>query len=274
MIDGTEYSVVKKINVTSRGTITESTTPATGVAVTYRLANYSGTVDKWEFSSITESDYQIVSTTSNSITVVFKTPCTTILRAKIQNSELATKSVIIPEDVPVTAFLSYKNNDSPYDFWLKNVTTAIPPSTVSQNGSRTLEPAASKQHFMAYASRPQTNHPNYSLLKPIYENGFHHGKYAYDQQNYSEFAQYGIKAWVFSTQQPGTVPLYLIEDSKFKDKQMVYTISYLTQDNLDPWRKVSSWYWNWLGTKKKGDRDWTERKNSGIIGYVYPYRPQ
>lgn len=273
LIDSTEYSVVKKINVTSRGTITESVMPATGVAVTYRLTNYSGIVDKWEFSGITGRDYWIESTASNNITVVFKTPCTATLKAKIQDSELAVKSVTVPEDVPITAFLSYKNNDSPYDFWLKNVTTVMPPSTVSQNGSRTLEPAASKQHFMAYASRPKTNHPNYSLLKPIYENGFHHGKYAYDQQTYSEFAQYGIKAWVFSAQQPGTVPLYLIEDSKFKDKKMVYTISYLTQENLDPWRKVSSWYWNWLGTKKKGDRDWTERKNSGIIGYVYPYRP-
>lgn len=111
------------------------------------------------------------------------------------------------------------------------------------------------------------------LLKPIYENGFHHGKYAYDQRTYPEFSQYGIKAWVFSSQRPGTVPLYLIEDSQYKDKKMVYTISYLTQENLGAWRKVSSWYWNWLGTRKKGDRNWTERKNFGVMGYVYPYIP-
>ena len=63
------------------------------------------------------------------------------------------------------------------------------------------------------------------------------------------------------------------EDSQYKDKKMVYTISYLTQENLGAWRKVSSWYWNWLGTRKKGDRNWTERKNFGVMGYVYPYIP-
>lgn len=273
LIDGTEYSVTKKINVTSRGTITGSATPATGVSVTYRLTNYSGTVDKWEFSGITERNYWVVSTSSNSITVVFKTSCTTTLKAKIQNSELASKVVTVPDDVAITPFLAYKNKDWPYDFWLKNITTLTPPSTATQNGTRTLEPSTSKQHFMAYATRPKTNHPNYSLLKPIYENGFHNGKYAYDQRTYPEFSQYGVKAWVFSTQRPGTVPLYLVEDSQFKDKKMVYTISYLTQENLGAWRKVSSWYWNWLGTKKKGDRNWTERKNWGIMGYAYPYKP-
>ena len=175
--------------------------------------------------------------------------------------------------MPINSLCAYKNTDWPYDFWIDNVSNYTPNPSVYYNGSRTLEPKTSKQHFMAYGSRPSSSHPNYSLLKPIYENGFHHGKYAYDQRTYPEFSQYGIKAWVFSSQRPGTVPLYLIEDSQYKDKKMVYTISYLTQENLGAWRKVSSWYWNWLGTRKKGDRNWTERKNFGVMGYVYPYIP-
>lgn len=273
LLDGTTYAVHKKIRVTSRGTINGASNPHTGVASTYRLSNYSGTVDKWEFTGITSRNYWVVSTTSNSVTVVFKTPCTTTIKAKIQNSELAAKTLKIPNDIAITPFIAYKNKDWPYDFWLNNTTGSPPPFTVSQNGSRTLEPTTSKQHFMTYATRPTSSHPNHSYLKPLYENGFHNGKYAYDLRTYPEFTQYGVKAWIFNSQRPGTVPLYLVEDSEFKDKKRVYTISYLTQENLGVWRKVTSWYWNWLGTRKKGDRNWTERKNFGVMGYVYPYKP-
>ena len=273
LIDGTDYDVIKKINVTSRGTIYGSPNPHTGEWTVYRLSNYTGTVDKWEFEGLPSKYYWIVSQTSNSVTVVFKSSGSATIKAKIQNSELATKSIKIPTDMPINSFCAYKNTDWPYDFWIDNVSNYTPNPSVYYNGSRTLEPKTSKQHFMAYGSRPSSSHPNYSLLKPIYENGFHHGKYAYDQRTYPEFSQYGIKAWVFSSQRPGTVPLYLSEDSQYKDKKMVYTISYLTQENLGAWRKVSSWYWNWLGTRKKGDRNWTERKNFGVMGYVYPYIP-
>lgn len=272
LIDGTDYDVIKKINVTSRGTIYGSPNPHTGVATTYRLSNYSGTVDKWVFTGLTSNDYWIVATTSNSVTIVFKNPCSTVVKAMLQTSELAAKSVTVPKDIALTYFYSYKNKDWPNDYYLYNSTGPMP-NAISKNGMHYPEPRTSKQHFMGYASRPSTSHPNYSLLKPIYENGFHHGKYAYDQRTYPEFSQYGIKAWVFSSQRPGTVPIYLIEDSQYKDKKMVYTISYLTQENLGAWRKVSSWYWNWLGTRKKGDRNWTERKNIGVMGYVYPYIP-
>lgn len=272
--NGTIYAVNQKIKVSSRGFMSGSTRPQTGVPTTFTLTNYSGTVDKWVFDDLTPRNYWIESTTYNSVKVVFKTPCTTTVRALIQKNELAVKSVTVPQDASIAAFIAMKNRDFPNDYYLHITIDGVLPNYVTKKGLRDPEPKTSKMHFMAYITQPSESHPNYSHLKPIYESGFYHDKYAYFDAIFHDFSKYGVKAWVFSTQRPNTVPLYCVMYNKVDDKNIIQGICYLTLENVSSWRKVTSWYWNWLGTKKTGDRDWTEQRNVGIVGYVYPYKPQ
>ena len=67
------------------------------------------------------------------------------------------------------------------------------------------------------------------------------------------------------------VALYLVETTKYVNEKKVYHYKYLTRENPASKRNVTSWVWNWLGTKKLRDKNWTETKNLGVKGYAFPY---
>lgn len=270
LIGGATYDVVKKINVTVHGAIAGPSEPYPGVMVTYRLSGFSGTVDTWQFMGINSSNYRIVESTNNSVSVIFKNHCTTVLKAKIQSTDLAAMTISVRNDASLTPFVALKKEVSPWDIQLWDNSVASPTLSALDSMCRTQELIDSPLNFVTYASRPSSTHPDYPYLIPVYESGYYHG-YSYNTTASSNFTNHGVKFWIFSSQRPGTVPIYLIERSRYAEKSRYYEISYLTREDLHSWKQVTSWYWNWLRTRKIDDRNWDELKVVRVLGYVYPY---
>ncbi len=274
MLGGVTYETSKTITITQPVTMVGSSTPGTGEAVTYQLDGYEGTISTWEFTGLNNSDYWIVSTTDNTVTVVFRKPITTTLKAKYQSNVMASMQITVPDGPALTPYMAFKTNVHPPDIWLRNTADLSNVTSLTQNGLRYREPLDAPTHFMAYPTRPASTHPYYSKLVEIHEMNYYNGKYAYDWWVYDGFSGTGNSFWIFSEQVPGTVPIYIVEDSRVDDKNLVWKTSRLTQENVLSRVTVTSWYWNWLGTKKKDNRDWDETKNWGVKGYAYPVPAQ
>lgn len=273
MLGGATYETSKTITITQPVTMVGNSTPGTGEPVTYQLDGYEGTINAWEFTGLNNRDYWIVATTDNSITVIFRKPCSTTLKAKYQSNVMASKQLTIPDGPTLDPYMAFKTNVHPPDIWLRNTADLSNVTSVTQNGLRYREPLDAPTHFMAYSTMPDPSHPLYSKLVQYHEINFY-GRYAYDTWIYDGFSTTGNTFWIFSEQLPGTVPIYLVEDSRVDDRNLVWKTSRLTQENVLSRVTVTSWYWNWLGTKKKDNRDWDETKNWGIKGYAYPVPAQ
>ncbi|MDR0511377.1 MAG: hypothetical protein LBH06_09840 [Rikenellaceae bacterium] len=110
-----------------------------------------------------------------------------------------------------------------------------------------------------------------SFQKSTFYNGYAYlpDSYTYIHPPRDNFQDLGVEFYLSRYSGTHKIPLYLIEEYRVENEQIVMGISYLTSENKVAYRHVTSWVWNWWGTKKLRDRNYTELVNRGIMGYAY-----
>jgi hypothetical protein len=271
LIDGDTVAFTRRIEVTPSAYITGPSSLGVGQLGSFTVNNNSQNIARWVFKE-TPNDrnaLQVMSKSGNSVTLY---PCrggatALTLCAQIKNSNgtygsIAEFPLSVPAGASIVPFHAYRRNASPHDVHFRQSDTT---------GYIRLE-MDDPRSFYAFESQPASG----TGWKPVEKSVFYNG-YLYCTASYvytyavpaGGFKNIRVEFYINGATGTNKMPLYLIEEYTVDDQNIITGVSYLTGENMVAYRHVTSWYWNWWGTKKTGDRDWSELINHGVVGYVY-----
>lgn len=298
----TPYTTSIDPEVKTISQLSGNTTIRIGDYSPYTLSNNSRAVtwqiwrsDNTPFENVTTEAglFRRVSSSNTNMALVFFRPGTYRIRAMVGNAEIARIETNVPAEstgAEITRIFSYKENastivDSRYGSaklgYYQNVYhqyDMLDPLPIAS--AATTVNLGTNAEFMLFDDRLASDSPNYSALRAVYECRMTgRGKVPCIVTNYKvttpecgniSGSDHTIIGYIYSGSKLGTIPIYRIKEDGFTDETKDYEHYYLTAQNMASKRAVTSWVWNWLGTRKVRDKNWTEVHNLGIVGYAYP----
>lgn len=282
--DGTTvHRVSKTIRVTPPAFMSGPASPRISAANTYAIQNFEGDID-WSFGRYRAdgtfqnmpADHISVPLPGNSRIIIAMKAGNYVVRAcgtkNGASYEIDAKQITVPQETVTENGTTVESRIVRFRTYRSKSNHSVTHGTSAAGNPDSYEMGSDHQ-WKTFDRKPSAANACNARLVPVYRNNYYGNLYAYDTQAYPDFSGNNpppVECHIFSVQLPGTEPLYSIEESEYVNEKRVYEFRYLSRVNTASERNVTSWVWNWLGTRKLRDRNWTETKNRGPVGYVYP----